>query len=107
MVASTVQERERGLSGTESLPEDSAMLFTFDKPDFYGIWMKDMKIPIDIFWLDENYKIIHIEENISPQTYPKVFLPPEKSTYVLETNAGFAEKNKLKEGKLLNFSKKL
>ncbi len=107
LVVSTSETRALGLAGVERLPEDSAMLFTFNEPDYYGIWMKDMKFPIDILWLDENYKIIHMEVNIFPKTYPKIFLPPEKSLYVLEANSGFAKKNNLKMGEILNFSQKL
>ena len=38
------------------------MLFIFSQPDFYPFWMKDMKFPIDIIWLDENLQIINIEK---------------------------------------------
>ncbi len=106
IVVNNSESRVRGLSGAESLAEDSAMLFVFDEADRYGIWMKDMKFPLDIFWLDENKKIVYEEENVSPQSYPKVFTPTEKSLYVLEANAGFAEKNNLKVGKVLNLTLK-
>lgn len=106
-VVSTSEARTRGLSGKDSLPENSAMLFVFDDLDKYGIWMKDMKFPIDIFWLNEKSKIIHIEKDVSPDSYPKVFFPPDKSLLILEANAGFAQKNKLEVGKSLVFSQKL
>ncbi len=97
----TPEARTRGLSGMKSLPEDSAMLFTFDQADEHGIWMKDMNFSIDIFWLDERYKVVHIEENVSPDTFPAVFYPKQKALYVLEANAGFAEKYTLKTGQIL------
>lgn len=106
IIVNTPESKTRGLGGMDSLQENSAMLFTFDGLDKYGIWMKDMKFPIDIFWLDENRKIIYIEKNVSPETYPKVFFPPEKSLFVLEANAGFAEKNNLTVGKVLDFDEK-
>ena len=105
IVVSTPETRTRGLSGMESLSEDSAMLFVFMDPDAYGIWMKEMKFPIDIVWLDEKNKILKIEQNVSPNTYPTVFFPPQKSLYILEANAGFAEKNALSVGKILNFTR--
>ena len=103
IVSDSAESRTRGLSGMASLGEDHAMLFVFEEPDRYGIWMKDMKFPIDIVWLDEQKKIIHIEKNVSPNTYPKVFFPPLKSLYVLELNTGFASKNNLIIGESLNF----
>src|SRR4051812_48326835 len=52
-VADTPEARERGPSGRESLPQGSGVLFVFDAPATYGFWMKDMRFPIDIVWLDE------------------------------------------------------
>jgi hypothetical protein len=87
-VADSVAERVRGLSGKESLPAGTGMWFVFDKPDYQGIWMKGMRFPIDILWLDETLAVVHIEENISPKTYPAVFRPLVPAQYVLELPAG-------------------
>lgn len=103
---SGIADRVKGLSGMERLPEDKAMLFTFDTAEKHGIWMKDMKFSIDILWIDQNYQIVSIEEGVSPNTYPKVFYPTEKSTLVLEANAGFVKRNNLKVGNFLNFNQK-
>jgi len=105
-VVNTNEEKNLGLSNRESLASDNAMLFVFKDPDRYGIWMKDMKFPIDIFWLDEKKKIISIESDISPNTYPKVFYPSTESSYVLEANRNFAKENNLSVGKVLNFDLK-
>ena len=78
-IIKTEEERVKGLSLREKLDNDSVVLFVFDKPNFYGIWMKEMLFPIDIAWLDENKKIVSIEANVSPQTYPKIFYPSSKS----------------------------
>ena len=91
-------ERERGLSGRESLEREKVMLFVFEEETYPGIWMKDMAFPIDIAWIDKNGAIVHIERNVSPKTFPKVFFPPAKSLYVLEANAGFFESHGLKVG---------
>lgn len=88
-VADTDAERAQGLSGRESLKEGEGLLFIFEKEGFYGFWMKDMNFPIDIAWINKDKKIIHIENGVSPETYPKVFQPTEKSLYVLEVPAGF------------------
>ena len=106
IVRSTSATRTRGLSGTKHLADDSAMLFVFDEADEHGIWMKEMYFPIDIIWLDGNHKIITIEDNVSPDTYPTVFYPKDKSLYVLEVNAGFSERHALKTGDILQFTVK-
>lgn len=97
-ISDTEERREKGLSDFNSLPNNLGMLFVFDKPSDYHIWMKDMNFPIDIFWMDENLFIIHIEKNVSPDTYPKIFAPYSVASYVLETNAGFADRYKVKIG---------
>lgn len=102
--AVTSEERELGLSYRESLREDSGLLFVFDALDFYGFWMKDMKFPIDIIWLDSNFKIVDIEEGVRPESYPKVFTPKFKSLFVLEVNSGFVRENDIKIGEKLSFN---
>jgi len=91
-------ERELGLSGRQSLASGKGMLFIFPKPGLYVIWMKNMKFPIDIIWLDQNYKVIYIKENARPESYPETFSPPDLAQYVLETNIGFADKYQIKIG---------
>ncbi|MEK6847999.1 MAG: DUF192 domain-containing protein [Nanoarchaeota archaeon] len=103
IISNTPSIREKGLSGMASLPDDSAMLFVFERLDKHGFWMKDMNFPIDIIWLDDKYIITHIESNISPDTFPKVFHPEKNSLYVLEANAYFAQENNMEVGDKLNF----
>lgn len=98
ITANTETLREQGLSGRESLDKDSVMLFVFDKPDRYGFWMKDMKFPIDIIWLDENRYVVGVTKNLSPSSFPQIFFPPEKILYAIETNVGFFEEKGLVVG---------
>lgn len=107
-VADTAETRERGLSGRADLAEGEGLLFVFDTDGYYGFWMKDMNFPIDIAWLDSDKKIIYIEKNISPETYPKVFYAqkdksPILSLYVLELPAGFLVRNNIQIGDSVAF----
>jgi uncharacterized membrane protein (UPF0127 family) len=92
-LATTSAEQEKGLGSVTFLPEDAGMLFVFQTPDLYGFWMKDTLIPLDMIWLDEDLKIVHIEKDVLPETFPIVFKPESPSLFVLEVNAGVAEKN--------------
>ena len=67
------------------------MLFVFDANDYHGIWMKDMRFPIDIIWIAEDKTIVEITRNVAPETYPTIFKPPRPVRYVIETNPYFAE----------------
>ncbi|HRY31105.1 MAG TPA: DUF192 domain-containing protein [Candidatus Paceibacterota bacterium] len=100
IVADTEETRELGLSGTDSLAAQRGMFFIFDAPDYHGIWMKDMNFAIDVIWLSESKEVIHIEQGITPKTYPEIFSPSRKALYILEVNAGFVKKTGIKIGDL-------
>ena len=102
LVSDTAEELTLGLGGRNDLNE-AGMLFIFPEVGKHGIWMKDMRFAIDIFWLDENFWIIKVEKNTSPDTFPKTFYPEEPVKYVFETKSGFAENWGLKVGDTLSF----
>lgn len=102
-IADTEEKRNGGLSGRKNLLEDSGMLFVFEVPAKYSFWMKDMKFPLDLIWIDENKKIIAVSKNISPDTYPTSFSPSEPVKYVLEVNAGWTERNGVGAGNVVEF----
>lgn len=87
-IADEPAELIKGLSNRESLPKDYGLLFVFPETGKHGFWMKDMKFPIDIVWLDENKEVIGITKNLKPNSYPQVFYPPKDIKYALEINTG-------------------
>lgn len=98
IVSNTEAMRTKGLSGKTELQKNTVMLFVFEKPDYYGIWMKDMQFPIDIVYLNEQYEVISYYDHIVPETYPTIFYPEKLATYILEMNAGEREKSGLDKG---------
>jgi len=61
------EDRAMGLMFRPSLPLDKGMLFLFETPpDFHTIWMKNCRFPIDIVWLDEEKKVVHVAESVPP-----------------------------------------
>jgi len=102
-VAADQQSRITGLSGRASLAPNQAMLFLFDKADRYGFWMKEMKFPLDIFWI-RNSVIADMEERvpvpasgIADASLP-IYRPDVPADAVLETVAGFARDHGVKIG---------
>ncbi|NDE68348.1 DUF192 domain-containing protein, partial [bacterium] len=75
----------------------------FDTSAKYGFWMKDMLFSIDMIWLDENFKVITVAEDISPNSFPQVFYPAQPARYVLEVASGVAAQNHYEEGSRLDF----
>lgn len=90
-LADTPALRTLGLSGREEVPDDYGMLFIFDEDGKHSFWMKDMRVSIDIIWIAADGRIVHIEKEVSPDTYPAVFVPETPARYALETRAGYAE----------------
>lgn len=91
-------ERALGLSGRYELMDNEGMLFVFEQPGFYKMWMKSMYFPIDILWLDKNFTVVDIKKNVDPSTYPQSFAPSSKALYVVELNAGASDKYAIKVG---------
>lgn len=96
-------KKDLGLSGMKSLQNNEGMMFVFGTMGQYPFWMKDMNFSIDILWVDENSTIVGVEKNVSPKTYPRSFGGDYKALYVLETQARYFDKNKIKIGDKINF----
>jgi uncharacterized membrane protein (UPF0127 family) len=91
----------KGLAVKNQLKENEAMLFVFEDPAKYPFWMKDMKFPIDIIWLDSNGKVTHIEQNLRPCVSDFIcpnYTPEIDSQYVLETVTGFTQRHNISLG---------
>ena len=102
-LALTNEDKAKGLSGRETLAEDTGMLFVFDYPSIHPFWMKDMNFPIDMIWIDENGIIVYIEHGARPESFPELFGSNIESKYVLEVVAGFSKKHQLKTGDKVTF----
>lgn len=106
-VADTFRKLSAGLMKRESIPKDGGMLFVFKDDARHGIWMLNMKISIDIIWLDKNFEIVHIWRNAQP--CPSIFScpverPAKDARYVIELNAGSAKKYAMKLGEKISFN---
>lgn len=103
--ATTAAARARGLAGVRYLDPDEGMLFAFATDDTYGFWMKDTLIPLDIVWLDAQGHVVSIAAQVSPATYPQVFLPAAPARYVLELPAGSVDRGSVATGTLFELQK--
>ena len=89
-LATTTETRERGLGGKKDLANDEGMLFVFSNDGIYPFWMKDMLFSIDIIWISSSGRIVYIQPELSPSTYPNSYGPSVPARYVLEVQAGFS-----------------
>ncbi|MEM0154473.1 MAG: DUF192 domain-containing protein [Methanothrix sp.] len=95
ILADSFIKKAIGLMYRDEIPEDECMLFTFSHPSMLGIWMKGMRFPIDILWLDSSQKIVTLKESLPPcrSIFCKTYYPERESMYVIELHAGFIKKN--------------
>ena len=103
-IANNNTSRTKGLSGRDSIGLSSGMLFVFDKKDVTpSFWMKDMKFPIDIIWINDG-KIVKIDKNAAapatdtPDSKLTIYPSGQPVDYVFEINAGLSDKNGFKVG---------
>lgn len=107
-VAYTQEEREKGFGGVSNIAENEALILAFPRNNTWGIWMKDMKVSIDIIWLDSDKKVIEIVKKALPDGgATTVFTPKKDARYVIELSAGTAEAKAIRVGRTAVFDVKL
>lgn len=90
-VATTPDERARGLMQRFSLQPDHGMLFVFERAEPLAFWMKNTFIPLSIAFIGSDGKIINVED-MQPQT-ETTHWSKGPARYALEMKKGwFAEK---------------
>jgi len=110
-IADSSDERSKGLSGRNSLDEGKGMLFVLEQKNTRpGFWMKGMKMPIDIIWINDE-KIIQIDSEVpypddNANEFPSYF-PKSDIDYVLEVPSGYSNKTGIKEGDQVMFPSSL
>lgn len=103
-VADTEPERAKGLRDRAHIAENQGMLFVFSHDAKWQIWMKDMKVPIDIVWIDADKQVVAVQRNVRPDSYPGHFTPPADARYVLELASGVAQKTNIGPGMRAEFT---
>jgi len=85
------EQRARGLMHVRSLPQTTGMLFVYESDGYLSIWMKNTYIPLDIVFARADGSVSSIEYDAEPLSL-RSMQALEPVRYVLELNAGVAEK---------------
>lgn len=100
-VASSENEKSRGLMFRESLAENSGMVFIYRNPGILRFWMKNTLIPLDIAFIDADLKIVSIK---SMQAHDLSTTSSDlPALYAIEANKGWFKKNSVKPGMQVRF----
>jgi len=102
-IAETPDKQALGLMFRENLPDDHGMLFPFPVAAKRSFWMKNTRIPLDIFYFDENLALVSVSENTPPcrAQYCPSYPSSGPAKYVLELNAGKAAELGVQAGDVL------
>jgi len=95
-VARDDKSRAHGLMGVKSMPENEGMLFVFSESKPRSFWMKDTLFPLSIAYIDEDHKIINIEDMKPHDTSSVVSASP--AICALEMNRGWFRNNGIRPG---------
>jgi uncharacterized membrane protein (UPF0127 family) len=105
-VASTPEQRSKGLGGRASLAEDTGMLFDLGETRVPSFSMRDTLIALDFIWVSEDRRIQGIVADVQPVAPGEPlapYSPTEPVRYVLEVNGGTAARLGLEPGDQLEF----
>ena len=106
-IADTEPRRVRGLMFQDQLPFDQGMIFVFNQPGLYPLWMLNMQFSLDMIWFDQDGRVIHIEKDVPPCKTPleiaacQSIVPDGQAIYILEVTSGFVDHNKITKDSIL------
>ena len=92
-VAKNKNEKIRGLMFRKYLDITEGMLFK----NINSIWMRNTYIPLDVIFLDNDYRVVGFVEDTVPLSLSTVTIE-EKSNHILEVASGFIRTNNVKIG---------
>lgn len=100
-IAADDAARVRGYMYREQVGPQEGMLFVFESSGHHSIWMKNCRVPLDIIWLDETFRVVEVahEQPPCPDEGPCIPLMPLRTArYVLEVAGGAAREHGIDVG---------
>ena len=84
-LAQTPAQRRQGLMYRQQLDSRQGMLLVYPQVGDHRIWMKNMRITLRVYWIDEDFKVISVQRLQPCSNSPcPVFSVPRASRFVLE-----------------------
>lgn len=104
-IVDTPEKITLGLGERDEIGSDG-MLFVLPNKHIPAFWMKGMRFPLDMVWIDTD-TVVDIHEHVPTQmgvmeSYMTVYQPKVPVTHVLELEAGQVQKRKIRIGDVVN-----
>jgi uncharacterized membrane protein (UPF0127 family) len=90
-IATTSEEKEKGLMYRQELADGKGMLFDFAPEQQISMWMKNTYISLDMIFIRADGRILRIAENTEPES-TRIINSGGLARGVLEVPAGTAQK---------------
>ena len=105
-VAESDEARARGLMFRELLADDAGLLLKMERPGRHPIWMKNVRIALDILWLDARGRIVWMVEWAPPCSHEPcpIYMPDDDALFVLEVAGGVAGRHRAAVGGTVTIS---
>jgi uncharacterized membrane protein (UPF0127 family) len=106
-VADTPEKLLFGLAFQEALPSNGGMIYIFEATGPHRVTTKEYRFPVDMIWVDESRHIVSMAENIPPcrqETCPWHGSLSETVRYLIQTQAGFIQRQGLAVGEELKYT---
>jgi uncharacterized membrane protein (UPF0127 family) len=104
-LAESDYEQQTGLMHRSEMDMKQGMLFLYDderpRPSFY---MKNTKLPLDLIYINANKRVVEINKDTKPFDETPI-RAQQPAQYVLEVNAGFAEKFNINDSLYIEFKR--
>jgi uncharacterized membrane protein (UPF0127 family) len=101
-VQRTEAEHARGLMYRRDLDEMAGMIFVFREPAHQTFWMRNTYLPLDMIFITADRHVLGVVRNATPMTDDPREVEGD-SQYVLEVNAGWADRHHVGTGTPVEF----
>ncbi len=95
----------RGMMHRSEIPSGRGLLFVFGKPGQNRFWMLNVKVPLDIVWMDRGHTIVELAANAEPcpELPCRSYGGEKESQFILELAGGSIAKYGLQPGQTIRF----
>lgn len=89
-IAETTEEQSFGLMNRDPISLDEGMLFPYQEPEQASMWMKNVRFPLDIIFIDDRQLIMNIYRMTKPLS-STLYNSNGLCKYVVEVVGGFCD----------------
>ena len=92
--------------GISALSSDTGMLFDMSiQSDKHIFWMKNTLIPLDIIYIDDQWRVVGIDTMMPCRAHPcRLYRSESPYKYAIETVSGWSHSKNLQIGERIKFT---